>query len=89
MNILSERLSQCITALCALEKVQSFRHFAAAIDYLPENLSEILQSNIELSHDVVKRPASYLMLILLSLSLEMVLCLMSKTFVLTFVSLLL
>ena len=55
MNILSERLSQCITALCALEKVQSFRHFAAAIDYLPENLSEILQSNIELSHDVVKK----------------------------------
>jgi phage repressor protein C with HTH and peptisase S24 domain len=55
MNSLSQRLYECISTLCTLNKVQSFRQFAQSIDYLPETLSDLLESNLEISHDVIRR----------------------------------
>ncbi len=55
MNQLTARLHECISALCAQNKVQSFRQFAHTIDYLPENLDDILKSNLEINHDVVRK----------------------------------
>jgi SOS-response transcriptional repressor LexA len=35
--------------------VQSYRQFAQSIDYLPETLSEILESNPDISHDIFRK----------------------------------
>ena len=55
MNFLAERLNDCFTTLCSLKKVQSFRQFAESIDYLPEALTDALNSNLDLSHDAVRK----------------------------------
>ncbi len=55
MNQLAVRLHECILALCAQGKVQSFRHFAQTLDYLPENLDDILKGSIEISHDIIRK----------------------------------
>jgi len=54
MNQLAQRFKECIQVLCEQEKVRSARHFALSLDYLPENLSNILPS-LEASHDLVHK----------------------------------
>ncbi|MEO5581920.1 MAG: S24 family peptidase [Saprospiraceae bacterium] len=55
MNSLSDSLKDCIATLCALNKVQSYRQFAQSIDYLPETLSALLESNLDISNEIFRK----------------------------------
>ncbi len=55
MNLSAERLYTCIMRLCEMEKVSSFRQFAMSIDYLPDNLYNILHSSIDLQPDLIRK----------------------------------
>lgn len=55
MNSVSDRLSDCIELLKEQNKIQSFRQFALSIDYLPENLYQVLNERDDPGYDIINK----------------------------------
>jgi len=55
MNSVSDRLSDCIELLKEQDKIQSFRQFALSIDYLPENLYQVLNERDDPGFDIINK----------------------------------
>lgn len=58
MNSVSDRLSDCIELLKEQNKIQSFRQFALSIDYLPENLYQVLNERDDPGYDIINKACS-------------------------------